>query len=109
MSRSSTTVLCVVVECQVYAACRERFQLFYEDGARRAQQQQRTARAREVCEQCPVQPYCAAYALRSREQYGIWGGLTEADRTRLALVGWEDLADAELETVDLPALRARLR
>lgn len=35
----------------------------------------------DICKtQCPVRAACALYALEKREQFGIWGGLTEANR-----------------------------
>jgi WhiB family redox-sensing transcriptional regulator len=40
-------------------------------------------RAKQVCAACPVQSQCLSYALRHRQEQGIWGGLTEDER-RLA-------------------------
>jgi WhiB family redox-sensing transcriptional regulator len=40
--------------------------------------------AKRVCAACPVRQECLDYALRVREQYGIWGGLTEVERRALA-------------------------
>jgi WhiB family transcriptional regulator, redox-sensing transcriptional regulator len=34
----------------------------------------------EVCRRCPAQRSCLAAALAMGEEYGIWGGATEADR-----------------------------
>lgn len=39
--------------------------------------------ALQLCRTCPIQSECATYALRHREEVGIWGGLTEADRGRI--------------------------
>lgn len=39
--------------------------------------------AREVCESCPVQELCLAYAVESRQTVGIWGGATTRERRRL--------------------------
>jgi WhiB family redox-sensing transcriptional regulator len=39
--------------------------------------------AKAVCARCPVRIECADYAIRSREPYGVWGGLTEEDRERI--------------------------
>ena len=36
--------------------------------------------AREVCHACPVIAECREYALTTREPYGMWGGLTPAER-----------------------------
>lgn len=40
----------------------------------------REARAVEVCAGCPVLGRCRSYALARPESYGVWGGMTEADR-----------------------------
>jgi WhiB family redox-sensing transcriptional regulator len=42
--------------------------------------QQREAEAKAICAGCPVRPDCLAYALDTRESYGIWGGLNEDER-----------------------------
>ena len=41
---------------------------------------QRDRAALLVCARCPVLERCRDYAIRAREAYGIWGGLTEDDR-----------------------------
>lgn len=46
--------------------------------ARRRREQQ----AKSVCADCRVRPACAEYALTNREDFGIWGGLTEDERRR---------------------------
>jgi WhiB family redox-sensing transcriptional regulator len=38
------------------------------------------ARARALCARCRVREPCLAFALRTRQEYGIWGGLTEDER-----------------------------
>ena len=43
-----------------------------------------TGRALAVCARCPVRSACEQHARSTGEQYGIWGGLTESERTRLA-------------------------
>lgn len=48
-----------------------------ERGARRREREQR---AQEICGGCPVRRPCAAFALLTAQRYGVWGGLTEADR-----------------------------
>ena len=40
-------------------------------------------RAKRVCGSCPVQSQCLSYALRHRQEQGIWGGLTEDERRLL--------------------------
>lgn len=41
------------------------------------------AAAVAVCRGCPVRPQCAAWALETRQGWGVWGALTERDRRRL--------------------------
>ena len=36
--------------------------------------------AKAVCRVCHVRGECLEYALATKEQYGIWGGLTELER-----------------------------
>ena len=38
------------------------------------------ARAKAICAGCPVGRECLAFALRTRQPYGIWGGATEEER-----------------------------
>jgi WhiB family redox-sensing transcriptional regulator len=38
--------------------------------------------AKRVCHTCPVLAICRAHAIQN-EPHGIWGGLTEAERTAL--------------------------
>lgn len=42
-----------------------------------------TAEAKLVCKQCSVKSECLNYALTHDESSGIWGGLTERERSRL--------------------------
>jgi WhiB family redox-sensing transcriptional regulator len=53
---------------------------YYPDGERGPAREERELAAKAVCATCPVVAECAAYAIRAREQYGIWGGMTEAER-----------------------------
>jgi WhiB family transcriptional regulator, redox-sensing transcriptional regulator len=39
--------------------------------------------AKRICLRCPVLGECTAYALAADERYGVWGGLTPAERDRL--------------------------
>ena len=39
------------------------------------------AEAKAVCAGCLVRRECLAFALRTRQVHGIWGGLTEEERT----------------------------
>ena len=46
------------------------------------------AEAKQVCAGCPVRDRCRDYALAAREESGVWGGLSEDERT--ALLGEAD-------------------
>ncbi len=37
-------------------------------------------KGKQVCGTCPVRTECLAFALESRQKYGIWGGLTGEER-----------------------------
>ncbi|HEV2785080.1 MAG TPA: WhiB family transcriptional regulator [Solirubrobacteraceae bacterium] len=41
-------------------------------------------RAVRVCEHCDVRTACLQYALDNQIEFGIWGGLTERQRRRVA-------------------------
>jgi WhiB family redox-sensing transcriptional regulator len=51
---------------------------------RREERELREAHAKQICAQCCVQRECLEFAVRVREPHGIWGGLTESERRRLA-------------------------
>lgn len=36
--------------------------------------------ARRICHRCPVMLLCQDWALTTREEYGVWGGLSENER-----------------------------
>lgn len=40
--------------------------------------------ARRVCSSCGVRAECLAYALDHDEQHGVWGGMSERQRRRMA-------------------------
>lgn len=54
---------------------------------RKDERERREARAKAICHVCSVQPDCTEYALTIREPFGIWGGLTEADRREAFAAG----------------------
>jgi len=41
------------------------------------------AEAKAICARCPVRRQCLAFALRTRQAHGIWGGLTEEERASI--------------------------
>jgi WhiB family redox-sensing transcriptional regulator len=44
----------------------------------------RTARAKAWCATCQDREKCLEAALANREEYGVWGGLDTAERSKLA-------------------------
>lgn len=40
---------------------------------------------RSICDACKVKKECLDYAMRVKEGYGVWGGLTTPERERLRL------------------------
>jgi WhiB family transcriptional regulator, redox-sensing transcriptional regulator len=60
------------------AACRDiPTQVFFESPA------DLESAAKELCFRCPVAGSCLTYALRTKQESGIWGGLTTAERQLL--------------------------
>ena len=41
---------------------------------------ERAAKAKAICRTCRVRPECLAFALRTEQVHGIWGGTTEHER-----------------------------
>ena len=39
---------------------------------------------KQVCAGCPVATTCLDYAINNRERFGVWGGLSERERRRVA-------------------------
>ena len=70
---------------QMEGACRETGStvFFHPEGERGPARRNRDAAAQAVCATCPVIRQCREHALRVREPYGVWGGLTEDDRERI--------------------------
>lgn len=56
---------------------------FTTPGERGLSKLRREERAVRICRRCPVIEQCREHALRVREPYGVWGGLTEEDRDRI--------------------------
>src|SRR3546814_7523189 len=62
------------------AACRqEDAELFFASDAT-ATGQASVQQALAVCRRCPVVAACQAWALGTRQQFGVWGALTETQR-----------------------------
>ncbi len=66
-------------------SCREADPLlfFHPQNERGSARGRRERSAKLICMQCTVRIECADYAVRAREPYGVWGGLSEDDRERI--------------------------
>lgn len=67
---------------QMLAACRgmDSDVFFHPDGQRGSARTRREQNAKRICASCPVLQQCREHALRVREPFGVWGGLTEEER-----------------------------
>lgn len=72
-------------EWQMRGACRgmDSGDFFHPDGERGAARARREERAKQVCARCPVVEECRRHALAVHEPYGVWGGLSEAERDHI--------------------------
>ena len=72
-------------EWQEQGACREADPelFFHPQNERGLARLRRDRAAKAVCARCDVRIDCADYAIRAREPYGVWGGLTEEERERV--------------------------
>ncbi len=79
---------------QLQGACRgaDPDLFFHPEGERGPRKYARDAAAKAICATCPVLVQCREHALRVREPYGVWGGLTEDERE--AIVAGEKAAPA---------------
>ena len=71
---------------QFRAACRgPQINVFFPPShfERKNDKRERERRAKLICKSCAVRNACLDYALRIREQHGIWGGLNEVERKEL--------------------------
>lgn len=78
---------------QLYGACRsvDSSLFFHPEGERGPARAAREEAAKAVCQRCPVIGQCLRHALKTREPYGVWGGLSEAERDEL-IAGQRQLA-----------------
>ncbi len=74
-------------EWQEIGSCREADPdlFFHPQNERGLARVRRDRSAKAVCASCTVRVECADYAIRAREPYGVWGGLTEEERERIYL------------------------
>lgn len=74
-----------VWDWQLRGACRgmDAAHFFHPEGERGPARAQRELHAKQVCQGCPVLVQCRNHALDVQELYGVWGGLSEAERTEI--------------------------
>jgi WhiB family transcriptional regulator, redox-sensing transcriptional regulator len=48
---------------------------------------EQVTQAKAICARCPVRRECLAFALRTQQFHGIWGGLTEQERDQAEMPG----------------------
>lgn len=75
-------------EWQLEAACQydePMWDIFYgfEKNGRVTTTDDQIQTAKFICESCPVRQECLDYALDANIRYGIWGGLTDAERQEI--------------------------
>ena len=70
---------------QDFGACRDYDQalFFHPQNERGSARVKRDRAAKRICSTCMVRLECADYAVRAREPYGVWGGLSEEDREQI--------------------------
>jgi len=70
---------------RIRAACRETdtSTFYHADNERGLFRVRREMQAKAVCARCPVIENCLRFALRAREPYGVWGGLSPEEREEL--------------------------
>jgi WhiB family redox-sensing transcriptional regulator len=61
------------------ALCKGATEMFYPG----THDQKMRFKALSICHACPVQAPCLSYAIYHREEYGVWGGLSQVSRLRL--------------------------
>ena len=75
-----------LLEWQEQAACRGYDNLLFfgpDQGESELEKQSREARAKAICQRCPVAEPCLEFAMETNQKYGIWGGLTDKERASL--------------------------
>ncbi|WP_461033983.1 WhiB family transcriptional regulator [Streptomyces mayteni] len=66
------------------AACADEDpELFFPDSQNATRARRQTNKAKKVCGRCPVMEICLQWALETRQESGVWGGLSEEERYAL--------------------------
>jgi len=72
-------------EWQYEGACRDADEtlFFHPEGERGSTRRKRAEAAKAICATCKVIRQCLEQSLKIREPYGVWGGLSEDERSTL--------------------------
>ncbi|TQS46415.1 WhiB family transcriptional regulator [Cryptosporangium phraense] len=91
-----------VWDWQLEGSCRglDSALFFHPDNERGPSRARRESAAKAICAGCPVVEPCRQHALAVREPYGVWGGLSEAERNQLLGTGRGDAIDPPVEAVE---------
>jgi WhiB family transcriptional regulator, redox-sensing transcriptional regulator len=81
---SSGTAQQIEVDWRRLSACRSVDPELFFPVSSAGRSLEQVAEAKEVCARCLVRRQCLAFAMRTGQLHGIWGGLTEEERTRKA-------------------------
>jgi WhiB family transcriptional regulator, redox-sensing transcriptional regulator len=65
---------------EAQGACRHSDPELFFPVAARGPSLRQLAKAKKVCEHCPVRVQCLEYALQSGQSFGVWGGASEEER-----------------------------
>lgn len=70
---------------QLLGACRSSDSdlFFHPENERGQARERRESAAKTVCGHCPVLERCRDHALSVGETYGVWGGMSEAERLQI--------------------------
>lgn len=78
--------------------------VFFPSGKNGMPTESETQYAKTFCDACSVRATCLSHALTHREDYGVWGGLDENERT--ALIRQARLAAERHRRLDMERERA---
>jgi len=70
---------------QLDSACRglDSDNFYHPDGERGQARERRVSQAKAICASCPVVRQCQEHAIKAREPFGVWGGLSEEERQEI--------------------------
>jgi WhiB family transcriptional regulator, redox-sensing transcriptional regulator len=79
-----TTAIRHDAEWRSASACRHANpDLFFPVATTASERAAQIAKAKAICAGCPVRSQCLEFARANELNYGIWGGTTPEDRTRI--------------------------